>query len=621
MSPEAKSPSPRGEDLRRLTSLLSRFARPYWPWFSLLLLLNGLLAVLSLLPPVVMAPILDILLDRLTPNANDPGPLTALSLNNLGRHVLTWLGLAAGGDKFRLILILALIYLGVGTLKNVVHFGVYLTALYIRVLTARAMQLALFRHILGLPLGFFTRQRAGELHSRLDTDTAATTFGFEGIVGNLLICPIMITAYAVVLVKTSPLLALAAVGGAGLHYALSKGLQAPIRAYVKDQFDVRADLRAWLQEAITGIRTVKSFGAEEREYARLAENVGRLNQLSLKLGIYKNIESPIRGIVDRAAQVGVMLLGAWQLLHGDLTAQGFFLFLYIIQAIMEPINNLGGTLVIIQNVLAASERVNELFAARSNLPDGPEPVAEFRDCLKLERVSFAYEAAPVLREIDLEIRQGQVVALVGPSGAGKSTLFDLVMRFYDPNSGRLTLDGRDLRELKQQDYRRLFGVVAQDPLLFNATVRENIRYGRPEATDEEIELAARTANAEEFIRELPQGFDTLVGDRGIRLSGGQRQRVAIARAVVAKPPLLLLDEATSALDSESEKLVQAAIDRVIVGSTALIIAHRLSTVRHADRIVVLDEGRLIDSGRHEELLARCELYQRLCRLQFGDQQV
>ena len=247
---------------------------------------------------------------------------------------------------------------------------------------------------------------------------------------------------------------------------------------------------------------------------------------------------------------------------------------------------------------------------------GPETIADFRDRIAVRDVSFAYEGELVLSSVSLEIRRGEVVALVGPSGSGKSTLADLVLRLYDPIAGTIAIDGRDLRTLEQASYRRLFGVVSQESLLFNATIRDNIAYGRDGLTDAEIVRAAQIANTHEFIAEFPDGYDTVVGDRGIRLSGGQRQRVAIARAIVGHPPILVLDEATSSLDSESERLVQQAIDRVIRGTTSIVIAHRLSTVMHADKIVVLNRGAVEAVGRHAELLATNETYARLYRLQF-----
>jgi subfamily B ATP-binding cassette protein MsbA len=291
--------------------------------------------------------------------------------------------------------------------------------------------------------------------------------------------------------------------------------------------------------------------------------------------------------------------------------------MYILRSIMSPITQLGSVPTNIQGVLSASERICDLFDTQSEILDGTHAISAFRQSIQLQQVSFSYGKTPVLHAVDLEIKKGEVVALVGPSGAGKSTAVDLIMRFYDPQQGKILIDGRDLRELQQGSYRRLFGVVSQESLLFNASIRDNIAYGRDGLTDEQIVQAARIANAADFIEQSPEKFKTFVGDRGVRLSGGQRQRIAIARAVVANPDVLILDEATSALDSESERLVQEAIERVIEHTTAIIIAHRLSTIMHADKIVVFDHGQIVDVGKHEELIDRCGLYKHLCSLQFG----
>jgi ABC-type multidrug transport system fused ATPase/permease subunit len=292
------------------------------------------------------------------------------------------------------------------------------------------------------------------------------------------------------------------------------------------------------------------------------------------------------------------------------------LFTFVARQLITPINQLATSALWIESTRAASGRLRELLAEQPRLSDGDTIKQTFDRTLSLDDVSFAYDGRPAVSHLTLEITKGEFVALVGPSGAGKSTLADLLLRLHDPDSGSVRIDGVDLRGLRQREYRHLFGVVSQENLLFHDSVRNNIRYGRDDVTDAAVEQAARQANAHDFISTLAEGYDTVVGDRGVRLSGGERQRIAIARALVHNPQILILDEATSALDSESEHLVQQAIDRVVERTTAIVIAHRLSTVTHADRIVVLNGGRIEATGRHAELLDTSATYRRFCQLQF-----
>ncbi len=607
-------------DVQRFLWLLRKYLAPYWQAVALLLLTSYLATALAALFPVLMAPILDLTLGTSMGSPASAGKITldALSLKNLGAAFFQWVGVQSVDDRFRAILVLCVVYVAAGFLKGWVDFGNYLLALWIRVRAGAALQMDLFRHLLGLSMSFFNRQRTGELVSRLDTDTHAATYGLETIVGTVLTAPVLIAFYGYLLVRTSPNLVVAALGAALLHYGVTRLVRGPIRRLATDQFSAFADRAARLQEAILSIRVVKSFGAEAFEMARLSRTLREVLRINVKFGVYKHGEEPARAVVNYVVEASILLLAAYELLAGRLAVPTFFLFLYVGRSLVVQVGRLGGAYTQIQATLAASTRVAELFAQAPEVKDGRESMTGFRDRIVVHDVSFDYGSERVLDRVSFEIKKGEIVALVGPSGVGKSTLADLILRLYDPVEGSISIDGRDLRTLRQDSYRRLFGVVSQEALLFNATIRENIAYGREGISDAEVVRAARIANAHDFIMEFPDGYETVVGDRGIRLSGGQRQRIAIARAIVGNPPILILDEATSSLDSESERLVQQAIDRVIKGSTSIVIAHRLSTVLHADKIIVMSRGGIDAIGRHAELLASNETYGRLYRLQFAE---
>jgi subfamily B ATP-binding cassette protein MsbA len=376
-----------------------------------------------------------------------------------------------------------------------------------------------------------------------------------------------------------------------------------------------ADLTTVLHETLGGMRVVKAFAMEKFELDRFRAATQRAYRAFIRLRRYWAVSSPLSEMLGVGAAVAVIAYGGQLILiEQTLTPDRFLLFLVAMLSMHRPLRKIASVNADIQEGAAAAERIFGLLKVMPSVVERPDarPVAGIERAIRFEGVEFAYEPGrPVLTGIHLEVRAGEVVALVGPSGAGKSTLADLVPRFYDPTAGRITLDGVDLRELRLADLRRLIGIVTQEVILFNDTVRANIAYGDESTPEAAIREAARAAHAAEFVEALPQGYLTEIGDRGVRLSGGQRQRLAIARAILKNPPILILDEATSALDSESERLVQAAIARLMAGRTALVIAHRLSTVRAADRIVVLDRGRIVEEGSHGELLGRGGVYSRL----------
>jgi len=386
--------------------------------------------------------------------------------------------------------------------------------------------------------------------------------------------------------------------------------------------NVHGEMTSVLQETISGIRLVKASGAEAYEEGRFADGSNKYARSSLKLTRLALLAPPITEIIGTLIAVLILWIGAWQVLRdGTMTGATLLAFLTLVLRLLQPLKQLSQMRTTAQSSLASAQRLFEILdsPAEFQRDRGTREKMAFERDLRFVGVSFSYADAPVLKGIDFTVRKGEVVALVGPSGSGKSTLVDLIPRFYEPSEGRILVDGIDTREIKLPGLRALTGIVSQETVLFHDTVRNNIAYGAPgQYSQQQIEDAAKAANAHSFITDLPLGYETMLGERGTRLSGGQRQRLAIARALLSDPPILILDEATSALDTESERLVQEAIDRLLQGRTVFVIAHRLSTIAHADQILVLDRGEIVEQGSHAELLARRGAYHRLYSLQFGD---
>jgi subfamily B ATP-binding cassette protein MsbA len=417
--------------------------------------------------------------------------------------------------------------------------------------------------------------------------------------------------------RTDPLFSISVLVTAVVHFAITKALSGRVRRLSLTVTDREGDIGARLHETFVGIRAIKSFAAERFDSARLAETAEAYRRRFRRAHFVAQVDTPIRLVADAIAAAVVLALTFYWVAQERLTLQAAALFFYLSQQLLAPISQIFRQWLAVSQLAGEATRVVEIFQTQSEMPDGAHAAEPLRDRIVLERVSFAFEPGrPVLSGIDLDIEHGQTVALVGPSGAGKTTLADLILRLYDVTAGAIRYDGRDVRELQQRSFRRHFGVVAQESLIFNATARENIVFNRPEDPDA-LAHAIWAANAEGFLRDLPQGLDTLLGDRGVRLSGGQRQRIAIARAIYARPSVLILDEATSALDSESEREVQQAIDRIGREMTLVVIAHRLSTIVHADKVVVLNQGRIEAEGRHEQVLSVSPTYRRLYDLQMS----
>lgn len=483
----------------------------------------------------------------------------------------------------------------------------------------------LFGHLLDQPPGFFADRRTGELTSRLTTDIGLLQGTVSHQVAEFSRQFLSLIGAVILLFITQPRLTFTALAVVPVAVATAFVLGRRLRAMSTSVQDRVAESTAVAEEAFSQIRTVQSFVQQDAERSRFADRVTAVVDAAL-------VRARVRGVFFGAltfaaftAAVVVLWQGGVLVTEGKLSAGKLFTFLIYTLTIAGSVGSLATFFSNYQESVGAAERVFELLERPSPIADPPVPAAlpaPVEGRIAYEGVTFRYGSdliqPPVLDQITLRLAPGEIVALVGPSGAGKTTLVSLLPRFWDVSEGSIQLDGRDIRSLRLADLRRVIGLVPQEPALFSGTIRENIAYARPDAPLEAIESAAKAAHAAEFIDRLPQRYDTLVGERGVKLSGGQRQRIAIARAILKDPRVLILDEATSSLDTESERLIEDALEKLLVGRTTLIIAHRLSTVRRADRLVVLNHGRIVEMGRHAELLELGGLYARLYQQQFRE---
>jgi subfamily B ATP-binding cassette protein MsbA len=484
----------------------------------------------------------------------------------------------------------------------------------------RDLRVRLFGHLQTLPLDFFQRTRAGQLLSRVVNDTDAVKTVVTAALASLVQNVSLIVVYVAILVGLSWRLTLVALVCAPLLVLIVRPVVGKVRWRSREQADQRGELTSLVSELVGSIKLVRAYVAEAFEADRFGRLANRYRKGVLRAQRYALLTSPVSEVFAGAVIVLIFAVGTRLALGqaATLSPEVLIAFIAVALRLMSPVKSVANYPTAMAGALAAADRVFEVLDLASEEGDRPGEVpAQFEQRIEYQGVSFSYNGqAPVLEGVDFEVRRGQVVAVVGPSGAGKTTLVDLLPRFYEPKCGAILMDGVPITRFTRTSLRGLMGIVSQETILLNDSVLANISYGRSDFTLDQVQAAARAANAHDFVSQLPEGYQTLLGERGTRLSGGERQRIAIARALLRDPPILILDEATSALDMESERLVQEAIDRLMKHRTTFVVAHRLATVQHADLIVVLAEGRIVERGTHATLYAAGGLYRRLHDMQF-----
>ena len=596
---------------------LLSFAKPIEKYAIPYIVCTLIMVVFSTLNLALLAPLLHTLFNAGDdpPQVEEPDGVTDLMgyFNHFAHDLNERLG-AYEALKYICIVIVASVFI-----SNLFRYFSQRIMENLRIHTLLNLRKSVFNNVMNLHLGYFSNQRKGDIISKIASDVQVVQFSVTGTLQVAFKEPLQLLAYVVMLFIISAKLTLFSLLVIPVSAFFISRIVKTLKQQAQEGQSVYANMITLLEEALSGVKIIKSFNAVEFIKGRFNSENDRYATINRRMVRRQQMGSPVSELLGVFMVAVILLYGGHLVLsgQGDLEASAFIAYIAIFSQVMRPAKALTDAFSNIHSGIAAGERVLQLIDEQNQVADRPDArdIAAFHDQIVFDRVSFSYAETQVLHEIDLQIKKGQTVALVGPSGGGKSTLIDLIPRFMDVNSGGVSIDGVDVRDLRQESLRRLIGVVNQESILFNDTIFNNIAFANSEATEADVIEAAKIANAHEFIMGTEQGYQTNIGDRGAKLSGGQRQRICIARAVLKNPPIMLLDEATSALDTESERLVQDSLYSLMKNRTTVVIAHRLSTIQNADNIIVLEAGCIVETGSHLELLAKNGLYKRLIDMQ------
>lgn len=607
--------------MKEFWQILKRYVAPYKKYVAGSVLMNILSAVFNVFSFSLLIPILQILF-----NVGDHTyefipwhkgmPFNEIT-NNAYFYVSSFVGTFGAS---RVLLMLCLVFCAIVIVKTACYFGAAAVMVPIRTGVVKDMRVQIYDKILSLPLGFFSQERKGDIIARISGDVQEVENSISSTIEMLIKNPILILIYLGVLCRMSWELTLFTVLFAPAMIGVMSLIGRKLKAQSTEAQRYWSDTMSQVEETLGGLRIIKAFLAEKKMALRFGAITEAMRSKNTRVAIRQSSAHPVSELLGSVMIAIVLWFGGTLILgdHAVIDAPSFMAYMAILYSVIQPIKDLSKAAYSIPKGLASMDRINVILDAENNIAEPSRPVSlkSFEKSIEFRNVHFRYESGrEVLHGIDLTIPKGHNVAIVGASGAGKSTLADLIPRFYDPDEGSISIDGIDIRDVSTRDLRALMGNVNQDPILFNDTIFNNIAFGVENATMEQVVAAAKIANAHEFIITKPEGYDTCIGDRGVMLSGGQRQRISIARAILKNPPILILDEATASLDTESERMVQDALDYLMSNRTTISIAHRLSTVKKADEIIVMNEGLIVERGRHDELIELDGYYRKLYEMQ------